>query len=255
MSEQRESRDREIAHYDATAAALDPAAMVPQPPNLWERSILAALGDVEGRDVLELGSGYGDLTLHLVDRGANVVAVEMSPGTVDLARRRLEVHRPGATVRFVAAPAETTGLADGSVDVAVGKWVLHHTDVPAALDELHRVLRPGGTAIFNETSALNPVLDLARRRVAGRLGVARLGTEDEQPIGRAQIAEIRARFTDVVVDHPDFQLLSIVDRNVLKRRLGPRWTDRFHRWDLAIGRRAPRLRPLSYYVRLRFRRA
>lgn len=244
---------REASFHDQVAR--DSEIRPPRDLSAWEHSLLQAAPRLEGLDVLELGCGDGELAFRLVDGGAKVSAIDISPGMVELAGKRLARFRRGADVQFVVAPAESTPFGEASFDLVVGLWVLHHTDLPHAIDEVARVLRPGGQGVFIETSALNPVLALARKHIVhkDKLGTAKCGTADEHPLTRRDVRRIASRFRRCSVDHPDFFLLYIFDRNVLKFR-SPKWTKRFLRWDTALGHRAPFLGPLSYYLRIRVER-
>jgi len=91
-----------------------------------------------GVDVLDLAAGTGKLTVDLVARGADVVAVE----PVGPMRGRLVDLLPDVDVRD--GTAEAIPLADDSVDVVTAAQAFHWFDAPAALAECARVLRPGG---------------------------------------------------------------------------------------------------------------
>ena len=210
--------------------------------------MLAATGPMPGLEVLELGCGGGDLTLHLAEAGARLTALDLSPGMVDLARQRVARYQPGADVEFVTGVAESTPFPDASFDLIVGKWVLHHLDYDRAVDEVYRLLRPGGRAVFVETSVINPVFRMARR-VVHRAHLAPFGTPDEHPLTRRDLRLIAARFPVCRVDYPDFIVLGIFARNVLRFR-PRRLTRMLWRADMALGRRAPFLGPLSYYLRI-----
>jgi ubiquinone/menaquinone biosynthesis C-methylase UbiE len=244
--------EREAAHHDQFAEALDPASMPPTAPGRIEQMLLDALPPLEGLRVLELGCGHGDLTLELLDRGAQVQAIDISSGMVEVTRKRAELFRPGARLEVSAAPAERTGAADASVDLVTGKWILHHVDLAAAADEVHRVLRPRGHGVFFENHALNPLLGLGRRHVVGRFGVRRFGTVDEHPITRRDYAIWRARFPTLELEYPDFHFLGLVARQLFTKRQGVR--DAAQRADAAIWRRLPVLRPYGYHVVLKVTR-
>jgi SAM-dependent methyltransferase len=91
-----------------------------------------------GARVLDLAAGTGKLTRMLVGGGGRLVAVE----PVDGMRRVFRSVLPDVPV--VGGRAEAIPLADRSIDAAVVAQAFHWFDAPAAIRELHRVLRPGG---------------------------------------------------------------------------------------------------------------
>ena len=209
MSERAAVIAREAAFHDALVKDWDPADAAPQAPDPWERAILEAVTPIAGRRVLDLGCGAGTLSIHLGDAGAaHVTGIDISPASIGFARERAHRFRRDAPLQFLIAEAESTGLPDESFDIVAGRYVLHHLDFPAAVAELHRLLRPGGTAAFIETSALNPLLLAAREHIVhrGRFGAARVGTDDERPVSRADLRILRDRFPNARVDFPIFWL-------------------------------------------------
>jgi SAM-dependent methyltransferase len=100
--------------------------------------------------VLEVGSSFGHMSFLLAERFHEVVAVDLSPESIDLAQRR--AARYGVrNVRFEVADAERlTAFADGSFGAAFSFSTLRFCPDPnAALAELYRVLAPGGTAVVD----------------------------------------------------------------------------------------------------------
>ena len=96
------------------------------------------LGIGPGRRALDLAAGTGKLTRLLVALGADVIAVE----PVDGMRDQLLANVAGIDV--LDGVAEAIPLGDESVDVVMAAQAFHWFDAPAALDEMARVLRPGG---------------------------------------------------------------------------------------------------------------
>jgi ubiquinone/menaquinone biosynthesis C-methylase UbiE len=90
-----------------------------------------------GRTVVDLAAGTGKLTRLLTPTGATVIAIE----PVDEMRAALPRTTPTAAAR--AGTAERTGLPDASADAVTVAQAFHWFDGPAALAEIHRVLRPG----------------------------------------------------------------------------------------------------------------
>jgi SAM-dependent methyltransferase len=99
-----------------------------------------------GRRVLEVGCGQGPLVNHLPRFGAEVVGMDMSDASLRRAAegmRELGHH----SVRLLQGDAEKLPFADDSFDAVVSFGVLHHTpDTDGAVQEVRRVLKPGGTA-------------------------------------------------------------------------------------------------------------
>jgi hypothetical protein len=86
----------------------------------------------------------------------------------------------------------------------------------------------------------------ARRHVAGRFGVPRLGTEDEHPLAPADIAALAPHFADVRLTYPVFEFFRIFDRQVLRFR-SHRASRVLRAMDRGAGR-VGRLRPYSFRV-------
>jgi ubiquinone/menaquinone biosynthesis C-methylase UbiE len=243
---------READFYDRLVAGRDPLEAPPTEPDLWEAAILDAAGPLAGATVLDYGCGDGTLTLHVAQAGAgDVTGVDISPASIEFARRRVEAYAPEANVKLFAADAVATGLPSETFDVIVGKFVLHHLELDAALAEIKRLLRPGGRAAFIETSGINPILSIARRHVAhaDRFNVAKLGTSDEHPLVLRDFRLVRRIFPGARIDFPLFWFWRVYNRSVLRYRSAD-WSRRLNRWDQFVERRARLLGPMSYYVRI-----
>lgn len=238
-------REREI--HDRLADRLHAEKMPPRKLEDLETALVQQIGDTEGKRLLELGCGSGDLTLVFAAAGAEVTALDLSPGMVDVARQRVERFAPDADVRFLAGPAEAVDAADASFDLIVGKWILHHTDLAVLTLELSRLLAPGGRAVFIENSGLNPVLSFARDHIIGRFGVRRIGTPDEHPLVKADYRTFASRFGRVEQSYPQFDFLRLLDRQVFQYRK-PLVSRVCNSLDDFVERRLPRLRKYSFRV-------
>ena len=91
------------------------------------------------RTVLDLGAGTGKFTRLLVDAGYETIAVEPDQGMLD----RLHAAMPSVDARV--GTAESIPLDSDSVDAVAVAQAWHWVDAPAALPEVARVLRTGGT--------------------------------------------------------------------------------------------------------------
>jgi len=105
-----------------------------------------------GMKVLEVGCGTGYFTRELARSGADVVAIDVSPELLEIARANC--YAPN--VRYEIQNAYTLSYPDAVFDSVVGSSVLHHLEIEAALREIYRVLKRGGAICFTEPNMLNP---------------------------------------------------------------------------------------------------
>lgn len=104
--------------------------------------------DLAGSNVLEIGLGYGTLGEAIIRRGATYHGVDIARGPVDMMRHRLSLlGLPGAE-RIVQASAAALPFPDETFDYVYSIGCLHHTGALAqSVDEVRRVLAPGGVAV------------------------------------------------------------------------------------------------------------
>ncbi len=242
-----ERLDREREFHDRLAEELAPELMPPAELDELEQAMLRAAGDLRGKRVLDLGCGSGDLTLTLARAGARIVAVDLSPGMVAVARKRLSIFARGAEARFEVAAAEELPLEDDSIDIVIGRFILHHLDVPMAARECSRVLAPDGKALFVENSSRNRLLMFARNHLAGRFGIPRYGTPDERPLCTEDLQELGGYFPRMDVEYPVFDFFTLFDRQILHHRW-ERATNLMRAIDRAIWRWIAIARPWSFRI-------
>ncbi|MFN7940178.1 MAG: class I SAM-dependent methyltransferase [Thermoanaerobaculia bacterium] len=99
-----------------------------------------------GSRALEVGCGIGDVARHLaVDHGFEVVGTDSDPEQIELARQR-HAGVPGfPRLSFAVADATQLRFPDAHFDLVVSQNVFHHVPAwPDAVEEIARVLRPGG---------------------------------------------------------------------------------------------------------------
>jgi SAM-dependent methyltransferase len=131
--------------------ANDYAAARPSYPEAALDVLFDGLGEPAEITVADLGAGTGISSRQLAERGAVVLAVEPN-------QAMREAAEPHPRVEWIAASAEHTGLDEASVDLAAAFQAFHWFDQAKALNEMVRILRPGGRAalVYNERDESDP---------------------------------------------------------------------------------------------------
>jgi SAM-dependent methyltransferase len=186
-----------------------------------------------GARVLEYGCGTGSAAFDLATRGVEVLGIDISPVAIKAAEATAEERGVTTHATFQEMNAEHLAVPDGSFDVVCGSGVLHHLDLDRAFDEVARVLRPGGWAVFVEPLGHNPLINAYRRRTP------EMRTPDEHPLRVQDFDAARRRFGTVDVDY--FNLLTIATVPLRRFRFQPALHARLHRVDQWLFARAPSL--------------
>ena len=182
--EQREFFDRSAVGWDSRIG-----------PALLERlrTLLARFPIAPGASVLDAGCGTGvlvPLLLERVGKAGRVVAVDFSPGMLDVARAKAFP----ANVEFVLADVAAMPLPEADLDAVVCNATFPHLpDRPRALAEFSRVLRPGGWLAICHASGRE---EIARRHRAVGVPIAYDELPDEAEMRRLLAA---AGFDDIEV--------------------------------------------------------
>lgn len=175
------------------------------------------LGDVRGRTVLDLGCGTGENLMPLIKRGANVIAMDISPELVALAQRRMEIYgRDGGSAEVRVGSAYETGLPSTSVDIVFCMALLHHLDLPTAHDEIYRVLRPGGLFILREPIRFSRTMNTLRKLFpAPKADIS----DYEHPMTRDELAVVTKGFTVLAERNFRLPFVPLFQKFIVKTKL------------------------------------
>jgi SAM-dependent methyltransferase len=117
-------------------------------------------------DVLDVGCGGGQEMIPFGRLGATCVGIDISPGSGAFGRRMFRTHHPDMRVQFATAMAERLPFADAAFDLVLCRVAIPYTDNRQALQEMARVLRPGGLLLLKTHHAryyIQKALDGVRR--------------------------------------------------------------------------------------------
>lgn len=178
MPDNRFENERQF--HDAWAATIDidgirvadyfTACTAPE-----NRFILDKMGEVAGKRLLDLGCGAGENSVYFAQRGADCVAADYSPGMVEVAMQLAAKNHVKIEGKITNAIA--IDFPDNTFDFVYAANLLHHIGDPhQAIQEMHRVLKPGGKACFWDPLKHNPIINVYRRMAT------EVRTEAEMPL-------------------------------------------------------------------------
>lgn len=191
------------AHPGGFTATLEQFRQLPLPP---------------GSRILEVGCGTGRTACYLAKQGHKVTALDLRPDMLQKARYRAD--KEGVEVTFAQGDIAALPLDSNSFDIVMAESVTIFGNIPLALAEYCRVLRPGGTLYDREVVVMRELPDEEQRQLADFFGYSRLLTCDEwvsalhrAGFGQAQIwnpSPFPEALGEDLIHHPDE--LQVVDR-------------------------------------------
>lgn len=129
---------------------------------VWRRRMMRQLPPGSDLRLLDLATGTADQILSLIDAGpsvASAVGIDMSEGMLEVGRRKIADRALAERVVLKTGDAMAIPESDAMFDVATMSFGIRNVlDVPTALRDIRRVLKPGGRALILEFSRpTNPI--------------------------------------------------------------------------------------------------
>jgi ubiquinone/menaquinone biosynthesis C-methylase UbiE len=200
---------------------------------------LVDFSSFKDRRLLEVGCGIGTDLVRFAKGGARVTGIDLAQTAIDLARKNFELNGVAAEELRVAN-GEALPYPDASFDVVYGHGVVQYTaNAPLLIRECHRVLKPGGTAIFmvyNRVSWLNALSKVMK---------VALEHEDAPVLKKYSIAEFKALL------QPFAETRIVPERFPVKSRLHKGWKGiAFNTMFVGTFNALPRslVRPLGWHL-------
>lgn len=228
------------------------------------QQIIQWMGDIKGKTVLDLGCGAGEAAVYFAIKGAKVTAADISFGMLKKANELAKQHKTSIEVRVCSATDLST-FANESFDIIYAANLLHHVDIKQCLLEIHKKLKPNGTAYFWDPVLYNPAIQLYRFLASN------VRTENEHPLTTSDISTMKQVFYKVEIKHHWLLSLSIFFKYFFIDRIHPSksryWKMIFdespsteaivgvlHKIDTKIFKILPILKWLSWNVSIRLKK-
>ena len=170
------------------------------PSELWDWRQLAALllGDIGGKDLLDMACGMGEESVYFAKLGARVTGIDISDVGIASLKKRAAFHRLDITA--IEMRVDPTSFADSSFDRIHGLGILHHVGIESGLAEVDRLLRPGGLGVFLEPIGDSKTIEAVKTflmKHARFLGDFDHVTDHEHNLTWREVEAATRRFADV----------------------------------------------------------
>lgn len=169
------------------------------------------LGNLTGKVVCDYACGDGADSVLLVNNGAQkVIAFDISKSAVDIARRRAMLCGLQDRIEVQLDNAEKLNFDSNLFDAIYGSSTLHHLDIERAAKEVHRILKPGGHAVFREPFEQSKFLALMAKLIFAVTPLKPDAVTPQRQLNIVDIAMLRSIFSEVRVR--PFGIFNRVDR-------------------------------------------
>ena len=130
-------------------------------PKFWNsplsKEVIRSIDPQKGENVLDIGAGMGPASVEAASRGAHVVAIDPSRFMRAILGFRRQFQKDPGLITVEAGAAEKIPLSKRSTDVVCAVNAIHHwTDLEGSIDEIARVIAPGGRVLLVDEDFTDP---------------------------------------------------------------------------------------------------
>ena len=130
-------------------------------PKFWNsplsKEVIRSIDPRKGENLLDIGAGMGPASVEAASRGAHVVAIDPSRFMRAILGFRRQFQKDPGLITVEAGAAEKIPLSKRSTDVVCAVNAIHHwTDLEGSIEEIARVIAPGGRVLLVDEDFTDP---------------------------------------------------------------------------------------------------
>ncbi|APG60225.1 bifunctional demethylmenaquinone methyltransferase/2-methoxy-6-polyprenyl-1,4-benzoquinol methylase UbiE [Christiangramia salexigens] len=120
----------------------------------WRKKVVAAVAATNPDSILDIATGTGDLAIQMAPTGASrIVGLDLSQGMLNVGRKKISAKNLDGKIEMIQGDSENLPFEDSSFNaITVAFGVRNFEDLEKGLEEIYRVLKPGGIFVVLETS-------------------------------------------------------------------------------------------------------
>ena len=168
--------------------------------NAWEDFFEYLKLNVSNREILDYGCGVGPTIEKVINLNPKKISgIDISD--VSIAKAKENFKNQEVDVNLHVDNCEKTKFDDNKFDLVYGLGILHHLQLSESINEMTRILKPGGTILFIEPLGTNPIINLYRKLTP----LSR--SPDEHPLIEKDFELIREKFKKTTLKYYGFLTL------------------------------------------------
>lgn len=121
---------------------------------VWRKKVIRLVSDKQPLHALDIATGTGDLAISMAQKGIqNIVGLDLSHGMLEVAQKKIDAKNLKGQIKMVQGDSEALPFDENSFDaITVAFGVRNFEHLENGLNEIYRVLKPGGIFVVLETS-------------------------------------------------------------------------------------------------------
>ncbi|CAL2083735.1 bifunctional demethylmenaquinone methyltransferase/2-methoxy-6-polyprenyl-1,4-benzoquinol methylase UbiE [Tenacibaculum sp. 190524A05c] len=120
----------------------------------WRKKVVKLVSENNPKQILDIATGTGDLALMMAELNPDkIVGLDISPGMLEVGKQKINKAKLSDKIEMVVGDSENIPFEDNTFDaITVSFGVRNFENLDKGLQEIHRVLKPGGKFVVLETS-------------------------------------------------------------------------------------------------------
>ena len=168
--------------------------------NAWDDFYEQLKIKTRNAEVLDYGCGVGPSIIKVSNyKPKKITGIDISEISIKKAKDR--TRDLGSMVELKVDNCEKTSFENNRFDLVYGHGILHHLEFSKCLDEILRILKPGGSLLFVEPLGTNPIINLYRKLTPKSRSI------DEHPFTGKDLELLKSKYKDVEIKYYGFLTL------------------------------------------------
>lgn len=165
--------------------------------NTWEDFFEFLRNKASNSEVLDYGCGVGPSIKKVISfNPKKITGIDISEVSIQKAKN--EILKFDSNIELKVDNCESTKFENNSFDIVYGLGILHHLEFSKCLDEIFRILKPGGSLLFIEPLGTNPLINLYRKFTP------KSRSKDEHPLKNKDFIALKKKYKDVKIKYYGF---------------------------------------------------